>query len=202
MPPLLETIAAQARALSLAEATAVLLAIAYLLLAIRENVWCWLAAGISTAIYVWLFIGAKLYMESALNVFYFGMAVYGWYAWTHGGGPSHELPVTRWPFRVHAAAIAGILALSMVNGWLLERHTDAEFPYLDSMTTWSAIWTTFLVARKVLENWWYWLVIDGVSVVIYWLRDLELTALLFVAYLVMIPFGLLAWTRSYRAAQA
>ena len=57
---------------------------------------------------------------------------------------------------------------------------------------------TFLVARKVLENWWYWLVIDAASVVIYWTRDLHLTALLFVVYVAMIPFGLVAWQRSRR----
>jgi nicotinamide mononucleotide transporter len=66
------------------------------------------------------------------------------------------------------------------------------------MTTWSAIWATFLVARKVLENWWYWLVIDTVSVFIYWARDLQLTSLLFVLYVILVPIGLLNWTRSWR----
>ena len=68
-------------------------------------------------------------------------------------------------------------------------------------TAWSAIWATFLVARKVLENWWYWLAIDAASVIIYWMRDLQLTSLLFVAYVLMIPFGLISWTRSWREAQ-
>jgi nicotinamide mononucleotide transporter len=200
MPELAVAIAAQARALSPLEVCAVVLAILYLLLAIRENILCWLAAGISTAIYVYLFATARLYMESGLNVFYFGMAVYGWYSWSHGTGPAQELPVTRWPPRVHAAAIVVIAALSAASGYALDRWSDAAFPYLDSFTTWSAIWTTFLVARKVLENWWYWLVIDSVSVFIYWSRDLELTAALFVVYLLLIPFGLWQWTRSYREA--
>ena len=100
------------------------------------------------------------------------------------------------------SAVAVIVALSFVSGNLLERFTDAEFPYIDSLTTWSAIWATFLVARKVLENWWYWLAIDIASIFIYWSRDLELTALLFVVYVIMIPFGLISWTRSYREASA
>ncbi len=66
------------------------------------------------------------------------------------------------------------------------------------MTTYSAVWATFLLARKVLENWWYWLAIDLVSIVIYWSRELPVTALLFVIYVLLIPFGLAAWTRSYR----
>lgn len=178
---------------------AVLLAIAYLVLAIRQSIWCWFCAGISTAIYVALFIDARLYMESVLNGFYFAMAIYGWHAWRTGRSGDHERPVVRWPLRTHTVAILAIVGVSLLNGYLLSRHTDAAFPYLDSLTTWSAIWATFLVARKVLENWWYWLLIDTVSVVIYWIRDLELTALLFAAYVIMIPFGLVSWRRSMDA---
>ena len=183
------------------ETVAVVLAIGYLLLAIRENIWCWLCAGISTAIYVWLFFGARLYMESALNAFYFAMAIYGWYVWYSGRADGHERPVVTWPAATHAVAITSIIAASLVSGYVLDTRTDAAFPYIDSLTTWSAIWATFLVARKVLENWWYWLVIDVASIFIYWARDLEQTAALFVLYVVMIPFGIVRWTRSYGEAE-
>ena len=195
---LLETIIAQAQAWSALEIVAVAAAILYLLLAIRQNIWCWLFAAISTSIYVWLFVDAKLYMESVLNLFYLAMAGYGWYAWKHGRPGGSDLPVSVWSLPTHAIAIAGIAAISALNGWLLSSFSDAAFPYIDSATTWFAIWATFLVARKVLENWWYWLVIDVVSIFIYWSRGLELTSLLFVVYVIMIPFGLVAWTRSYR----
>jgi len=198
LPQLLD----QARSFSVPELIAVLFAIAYLLLAIRQNIWCWLCAGISTAIYIWLFIGARLYMESALNGFYFAMAIYGWTVWTSGRSDGHERPVTLWRWQTHVTAIAVIVAASLLTGYFLGEYTDAVFPYVDSLTTWSAIWATFLVARKVLENWWYWLVIDTVSIVIYWLRDLQLTSLLFVVYVVMIPFGIVSWTRSYREQHA
>ncbi len=196
------TIAAEARALAPLEVIAVAAAIGYLLLAIRQNIWCWLGAGISSAIYVYLFFAAKLYMESALNLFYFAMAFYGWWVWYSGRSGDEELPVSAWPYRVHATAIAAIVAASMLSGYLLSRYSDAVYPYIDSMTTWGAIWATFLVARKVLENWWYWLVIDSASIVIYWSRDLHLTALLFAVYVVMIPFGLVAWQRSRREQAA
>ena len=183
------------------EPVAVITAIAYLLLAIRQNIWCWLFAGISTAIYIWLFIGARLYMESVLNGVYFALAIYGWYSWYFGRSDGKELPVVRWPLAVHGGAVAAIFALAGINGYLLEQFTAAAFPYVDSLTTWAAIWTTFLVARKVLENWWYWLIIDAASIVIYWMRDLKLTSLLFVVYVVMIPFGMFAWTKSWREQQ-
>lgn len=183
-----------------------LAAMAYLLLAIRRNIWCWLFAGVSTAIYIVLFVEAKLYMESLLNAFYLAMAAYGWYAWRSGGSPKEELPVTRWPLAVHGAALAAIVVSAAAVGFFLDRYTDAAFPYADSATTIAAIWTTFLVARKVLENWWYWLVIDTASIYLYWSRDLPLTALLFVLYVALIPAGLLAWRRAWvrqqRAAAA
>ena len=196
MAGLFETLLGQAQAMAVIEGVAVLLAIGYLLLAIRQNIWCWLCAGVSTGIYVGLFIDARLYMESVLNAFYLAMAGYGWYVWYYGRDDGLDLRVTTWPIMRHAVAVAGILALAMLNGYALARWTDAAFPYIDSLTTWGAIWATFLVARKVLENWGYWLVIDIASIFIYWHRGLELTALLFVVYVVMIPFGFVAWRRS------
>jgi len=195
-------LAARISALSPLEMLAVATAIGYLLLAIRENIWCWACAAGSTSCYVWLFVDAKLYMESALNGFYLAMAGYGWYMWRFGGERGRELPVVTWPPARHAAAIAGVAGLSGTSGFLLASYSDAAYPYVDSATTWAAIWTTFLVARKVLENWWYWLAIDAVSAWIYWMRELPLTTVLFVLYLAMIPFGLVAWTRSYREARA
>ena len=194
----MSVIVEQLRASPPLELIAVVLAIAYLILAIRQNIWCWICAGISTAIYVYLFVDAKLYMESLLNVFYFGMAIYGWSVWHFGRAGDAELPVSVWSLSAHAIALLAIAASSFISGYLLERFTDAAFPYIDSMTTWSAIWATFLVARKVLENWWYWLVIDSVSVIIYWARDLQLTSVLFVIYVILVPIGLISWTRSYR----
>ena len=182
------------------EGAAVACAIAYLLLAIRQNIWCWFFAGVSTALFVYLFFDARLYMESALNVFYFAMAIYGWYAWRYAGTEVDELVVTVWPLRLHAIAIVTILFSSGISGYVLDSQTDAKFPYIDSLTSWGAIWATFLIARKVLENWWYWLLIDAASVFIYWSRGLELSALLFVFYVVMIPFGLISWRRSMTTA--
>ena len=182
--------------LSPAETLAVVLSIAYLLLVIRQNIWCWLCAGISSAIYVWLFIGARLYMESLLYAFYVGMAVYGWMIWKRSD--DDELSISVWSLNTHAVALLVILAFAMVTGWYLSNFTDAAFPYIDSLTTFAAIWATFLVARKVLENWWYWLVIDLVSIAIYWARGLELTSVLFIVYVILIPFGMLQWRKSYR----
>ena len=193
------------------EIAAVLLAIAYLVLAIRQNSWCWAAAIASTAIYVVLLYRASLYMESALQFFYIAMAVYGWWCWTRGGDAERGAPgtaaaagnappaISTWPGRRHLLVIASIVALSLVSGGLLRTYTDAALPYLDSFTTWGAVVTTYLVARKILENWFYWFVIDGVSVYLYLSRELYLTAGLFVLYLALVVVGYRAWRRAWLA---
>ena len=180
------------------EILAVILAVFYLLLAIRQNILCWLCAAISTSIYVFLFMEAKLYMESLLNVFYLLMAIYGWYSWSGKKGYVTGLNISVWTFKTHIFASVVIILLSISSGYILSIYSDAIYPYLDSMTTYFSIWATYLIARKVLENWWYWLVIDLFSMAIYWSRDLEATALLFAAYIVLIPFGMAAWKRSYK----
>jgi nicotinamide mononucleotide transporter len=190
---------ASLQAMSPWELAAVLLGIAYLLLAMRESLWCWYAAFVSTAIFLWLFWRVGLLMESALQVYYLGMAVYGWWHWRHGTGPDHTLPISRWSGRQHAAAVAAVVAASLVSGALLASYSSAALPYLDSFTTWGSILTTWMVARKILENWLYWLVIDSVSIYLYLDRALYLTALLFAAYVVIVLFGYRQWLNHYRA---
>jgi len=192
-----DVVAAQWAALSPPEIMAVVLAVMYLLLVIRENIWCWLCAFVSSAIYVWLFIEARLYMESLLYGFYAAMAVYGWYAWQHGDRDDDGLRISRLRWTIHGWAILLLGSMALCAGYLLHVNTDAAWPYVDSLTTFMAVWATFLVARKVFENWYYWLVIDSVSIFIYWNRGLELTALLFVGYVVLIPVGMREWWKSW-----
>jgi len=178
------------------EAIAVVLAITYLVLAIRQNIWCWAAAAVSTLIYLFIMFKAQLYMESVLQLFYLAMAAYGWYQWRKHGADGNELKVNTWPIRYHVFAIVTVLLLVFVSGHLLTEYSDAALPHLDSLTTWGAIVATFMVARKILENWVYWFVIDAVSVGLYLNRGLFLTALLFVVYLVLIVVGYRSWRAS------
>ena len=167
------------------EPLSVLLAIAYLLLAARQNLWCWACALGSSLLYV-------------LNIFYAVMAVVGWWQWRKAGSDGKAaLQIHCLPWQQHLLLLGGMLLLAFANGWIMERYSTAVWPYVDSFTTWASIFTTIMVIRKVLENWWYWLAIDTVSIYLYWARDLPLTALLFVLYVALIPIGLLAWRRAY-----
>ena len=183
----------------LAEAAAVLLGVAYLLLAARENILCWPAAFFSTALSVYVFWNAALLMESLLNLYYMGMAVYGWQHWRRGGSAGAAPAVRRWNLGLHALAIGAILMAAALSGRILAAATDAAWPYLDSFTTWASVLTTFMVARKILENWIYWFVIDSVSIFLYLDRGLHLYAALFAIYLVICVTGFLSWRRSWLA---
>jgi len=177
------------------ELTAAALAVAYLLLAIRQRLSCWCAAFVSSCLYVWVFFTARLYMESALNAFYAAMAIYGFWQWQHGKGGA-ALKVTRWPIARHAGALLGVSALSVISYFFLRRFTPAAWPLVDSMVTWSSVFSTFLVARKVYENWHWWLVIDSVSLCLYFTRHLYLTMLLYGVYVILCVVGMRAWRRS------
>ncbi len=179
------------------EIIAAALAVAYLLLAIRQRLECWIAAFVSSCLYVWVLFGARLYMESLLNAFYAVMAAYGYWQWQRGNAGA-ALEVCRWPLRRHAAGLLGVIGLAVVNSYFLRRFTPAASPFMDSMVTWSSVFATFLVARKVYENWHWWLVIDSVSLCLFFNRRLYLTMLLFAVYLVLILVGMRQWRRAPR----
>lgn len=198
MIEVINTIAHQLLQNSLLELVAVVFAVAYLVLAVKENSLCWYAAGISTLIFLFIFWDVKLYMESGLQTYYLAMAFYGWYQWRGAQTETVSLRVSKWRAKQHVVALALIATLTFVSGSLLNSGTDANLPYLDSFTTWASVVTTFMVARKILENWFYWLVIDSVSIYLYLDRELYFTSLLFAIYIVIIFFGWFAWNRSYR----
>jgi nicotinamide mononucleotide transporter len=189
------------QAMSFLEVIAVLLGFAYIFLAMKENSLCWYAAFGSTAIFSWLFFDVSLIMESALNVYYLAMAVYGWYVWNKVNATdkqSSTLPVTTWAVKQHVLSIASVIILSLFSGYFLNNHTTAVMPYLDSFTTWGAVLTTYMVAKKVLENWIYWIVIDTLAIYLYIDRELYLTALQMAVYVVLCFIGFNAWFQSYK----
>ena len=180
------------------EAIAVIALIAYLVLAIRQSILCWAAAIIGTSIYLVLMFRVGLYMESALQTFYIAMALYGWYKWNGDSESGASLPVISWPIAFHILPLLMIGLLALFSGYLLSEYSNAALPYLDSLITWGSVFATWMVARKVLQNWHYWFVIDGVSVFIFVSKGLWLTALLYLLYLMLIVVGLRAW----RAAES
>lgn len=180
-------------AISLAEWIAVALAIGYLLLAVRQNAWCWAFAIASSAIFLVLFARGGLIMQSALQAFYIAMGVYGWWAWRRGSGEGGGLPVSRWGRSRHVLAIAVLLSAAAVNGWIVARGQVGWVPYVDALVAWVSVLATWMVARKVLENWLYWIGADSVAAVLYWSQGFHATAVLFVLYVLIAVRGYVAW---------
>lgn len=181
------------------EIVAVAFGLIYIILAAKENVWCWPAAFVGTGTSVYLFWDGSLYMESALNVYYLLMAIVGWWQWQYGSKTRSILSISSLSLNQHLAFMAVIAVLTSLSGYLLSQNTDAALPYLDSFTTWSAVITTWMVARKILQNWLYWIVINSASIYLYLDRGYVLYAVLFGLYIIIAVFGYVQWRRNAQA---
>ena len=171
------------------------LAVAYLLLALKQNKLCWFAWIASSILYLYVMYQAGLYMESLLQVFYLCMGFYGLSQWTKTTSNNQNTYVDIWSIGNHIFAISLVIVLSFLSGILLSNFSNAALPFIDAFTTWGAIVASYMVAKKILENWIYWFVIDFISVFIFASRGLYFTSALFVTYLVIIYFGYKSWSK-------
>lgn len=183
------------------EMIAVTMGIVYLVLAMRENSWCWVAAFIETCIFSSLFFTAKLYMESGLQIYYAAMAIYGWWHWRYGSKDNHPVRISKWSRQNHLLAISSILILSAISGVLLSKNTQATYPFLDSIVTWGSLITTYMVTRKILENWLYWIILDTLAMCLYFNKGLYLTTGLFAVFIVLAMLGYYRWLKTSRAQE-
>ena len=177
------------------EGVGAVLAIAYLLLALKQNKLCWFAWIASSILYLYVMYQAGLYMESLLQVFYLCMGFYGLSQWTKTINNNQNTYVDLWSIGNHIFAISLVIVLSFLSGILLSNFSNAALPFIDAFTTWGAIMASYMVAKKILENWIYWFVIDFISVFIFASRGLYFTSALFVTYLVIIYFGYKSWSK-------
>lgn len=181
------------------EMFAVFLSIIYLFLAIKQNIWCWFAAFFSTLIYSILFFDASLLMDSALNIFYLVMAIYGWYSWKYSNGiNSHEnLEISSYGLIKNLKIISLLTIISLTLGFYMANYTSADYAYLDTFTTVFAVFATYMLTKKVLENWLYWVIIDFVSIYIYINKGFYLTTVLFALYTLLALIAYRQWKKEY-----
>ena len=180
------------------EIVAALLAITYLLLAMRQDARCWIAWIISSLMYLFVMYSAGLYMEAGLQIFYLLMGFYGLYQWQYKLANNEALKIKVWPITAHMMCLTTLFVLVLASGYILSNNTDAASPYIDAFTTWGAIIASYMVAKKILENWIYWFVVDFVSVFLFVSRELYPTALLFCLYLILVIFGYRSWKNEWQ----
>lgn len=189
----LSAFAAGAQSAGPAELVAVALGLAYIVLAIRQHRGCWIAGGASTAIYIAVFLKAGLFLQAALQVVYVVMSVYGWLAWSAGGDVSAR--PRSWPLSKHALTLLAVLVATALSTPLLSHYTDSPAPLADSLGTWASVAATWLLARRYLETWFWWMIIDSGLAALFASQGLAFTAGLYLAFAVLAIAGWRAWRR-------
>lgn len=176
------------------EITAVILGIVYVILAAKNNNWCWIFGIIGSFISIFLFIiYAKLYAEAVLYAFYVFAGVYGWLTWKNQ--KKHE-EVYSHSFKTHFIIIAfGIVCAFSLFYFINLFFPTAQKPLIDSFTTIFSFIATYLTAKKWISNWIYWVVIDLVTTYMYFSRGLEIYALLMFAYSFIAVYGYFQWKK-------
>ncbi len=197
MPAFLQEWWNQILATSITEHLAVFSGLLYVLLIANGKRIGWFFALISTGLYIYLCFFQNLYIESVLQVFYFIMAIYGWLKWKKDLGEKTSKQVIRWPIKWHLINILLSITVAIILGFLVGQYTDQEQPYLDAFTTIFSLAATFMVAKKVLENWLYWIFIDIALAVLYTTRNLSLTGVQYAVFAIIAIFAYWKWLRFY-----
>ena len=177
------------------EVLATLLGIAYVILAAKESIWCWPAAFISTFIYTLLFWEGQLPMQALLNFYYMGMAVYGWTLWRKQQQHNQRVVISTRPGGFHVLFILSGVLVSGATGYYLEQFVGSRWPYLDAFVMVFSVMNTVLMARKIIENWLYWLVINSGAIVLYWQTGYYVTIVMFGLYFFLAIAGYWNWKK-------
>ncbi|MBN7809812.1 nicotinamide mononucleotide transporter [Algoriphagus sp. H41] len=196
---LLDGLAEGLRNMTWLEGIAVFFGIASVFYSMREHIWVYPTGLISTSIYVWICFEYKLYADMGINAYYFGMSIYGWYVWTHPREDQPVLPVTWLSGKGWGYSALLFAASYAVLSQVLARFTDSDVPYWDSFTTASAFVGMWLMAKKKVENWYFWLLTDLVSMPLYFYKGLVLTSFQYLVFTVLATMGLIAWVKSSRS---
>ncbi|MCG8306574.1 MAG: nicotinamide riboside transporter PnuC [Cytophagales bacterium] len=165
-------------------------------LQIRQNVWYWMVSIVMVSMYIYIYIDARLYADMSLQVYYLVISFYGWYVWLYGRQVNDHkagLNVTATSKKLRSILAVVSLALFFLIAWILIRFTDSDLPYWDSFTTSLSFVATWMLARKKIENWLVWIVVDAVSTGIYIYKGLYPTAVLFLFLTILAAVGYRKW---------
>lgn len=187
---------------SAVEYIAVAAALIYIVLAAKQKILCWLFWIISSALYIIVCIKAQLYPETILQIFFVITGFYGWHQWVKNRGGNDHAPILRWKLPKHLLLIAFGTALGCALGYLFDNYTEAAQPYLDSLITSFSFIATWMLSKKILESWIYWIAINAAAIALYSSRELYLSGLLYLLYTILSVTGLIAWIKETRTSNA
>ncbi len=198
MENVLQSIVEAIKVTSFLEWSGVILGIGYVISITYKKMIAWIFAFISSCIYVYLCFSTQLYLESFLQVFFYKF----FYKTIQWKKDSVNQQIISWGIRLNMINIAISTILTLSIGFIFSKYTNQANPYMDAFTTVFSLSATFMVAKKVLENWIYWIVIDAISIILYSSRGFYLTGLLFTIYTFLAIFGFSKWYKNYKLIHA
>ncbi len=167
----------------------------------REKIWGWPLGIVGVVLSGILFYDARLYSDLILHVVYFVLGFYGWYEWLYGGkGKSEKKVSTLSPQVLAGLILAGAVGVVLI-GYLFDNYTDADLAYWDAFTTSFSLVGQYMLAKKKIENWILWLVVDTAAAGIYFYKELYMLSLLYFLYLGLATYGFINWRKSLRENQ-
>lgn len=181
------------------EVLGVITSLVYLYFSVRQIIWLWPFGIISSALFILIFFNSKFYADMGLQVYYLGVSIYGWVYWSRGGVDREEkstLPVRR--ISRHLSLVLSVAALMIMLGlvYVLKSFTDSDVPWGDGFTTAGSIVATWMLARKVLEHWLVWIVVDSVAAGLYFYKGLYPSFMLYLIFTIIAVVGYVQWKRS------
>jgi nicotinamide mononucleotide transporter len=171
---------------------AVVTSLTYVFLAGKQQISCWIFAFVSSISYVIISYTTLLYVDALLNGMYALLAISGWINWKT---KSDQQPIKQLSWKFHGLIVLGSVILGGISGYLLDNYTNQVFPYLDAVLFFLSISATWMITKKILENWIYFIVIDLAMVGIYFNRTLYLSSLLFLLYVLFAVIGYIKWRK-------
>ena len=182
------------------EIIAAVVSLIYVILTIKQIIWLWFFGILSAILYAWVYAYSGFYAGMALQAYYAIISVYGWFHWSaKPTAPDTDagLPLTCLSRRLLIILIMVWLVLWLFIGFILDQFTNSTIPCWDALTASGGIVATWMLARKILEQWLFWIVIDSISIGLYVWQELYVTAILFLVYVTMAILGYRQWKKSW-----
>lgn len=186
---------------SLLEIIAVILGLANIVLVVRRSLWNYPFGIAMVSLYFAIFLEAKLYSDALLQLFFLALNIYGWLNWTRAR--TDDGVAVRWQGARAFLLWGGAgIAAALAWGLLMHRHTDAAYPYWDAGIALLSVLAQWLMARRFIDNWIWWIIVDCLAMPLYWVKGLHLTAGLYGVFLALSIAGLAEWVRARKMATA
>lgn len=180
------------------EIIAVALGLINVTLVVLRNIWNFPVALVMVSLYAVIFYDAKLYSDALLQIFFFVVNIYGWWYWARGKAAEGEVRVEVLSPWSRGLLIAGLALAIGFWGWIMNRYTDAHFPWWDAAIAMMSVAAQILLSRRYVENWALWIAVDVLAVGLYWVKALQLTSALYVVFLALSIWGQEEWLRALR----